>query len=87
MTDGNIAGEPTKWRLIKYVGYQSHLGVNVEVFTITGGDAGALLTTVLESKKGKKGKPGYIFIRGKNAENAAGLVQVLLPLSLSRLSR
>jgi len=48
---------------------------------IGGSDAGALLASVLESKKGKKGKPGYVFIVGIDTKNTACLVQISLPLN------
>jgi hypothetical protein len=61
----------------EYVGNPSHSGVNSDSFTVGGGNTGAFLAAMLEGKKCKKGKAGYIFIRGINAENSARLVQDL----------
>jgi hypothetical protein len=49
--------------------------MNPDFFTVGGSNAGAFLTAVLERIECKKGKTGYILIRGINAKNAARLVQ------------
>jgi hypothetical protein len=68
--------------LIKYLGDQPHIGVDLELLAIGGGNAGAFLTAVLEGKQGKKGKSSYIFARGIDPKNTTTLVQVYLPLNL-----
>jgi hypothetical protein len=34
----------------KHLGYQTHLGINLEPFAISGSNTGTFLTTVLKSK-------------------------------------
>jgi hypothetical protein len=75
VADGYGAGEPAERFLIEYLRHQPHTGKDADAVTVAGGDAGALLAAVLESKQGKKSKPGYIFLGTIDAENATSLVQ------------
>jgi hypothetical protein len=45
------------------------------LFTISRGNAGAFLATVLEGKECEKGKTGYIFVVGIDTKDSARLVQ------------
>ncbi len=75
-----MPGELAEGILGKYLGYKPHLGIYLDTLAVGGGDTGAFLATMLESEKGKKGKPSYIFIMGIDPKNATSLVQIRLPL-------
>jgi hypothetical protein len=79
VTDGNIPGKLTQRILIEYLGHQPHISVNLELFTISGGNTSAFLTAVLKGEQSKKGKPSYILMGGINTNNAATFVQAYLP--------
>jgi hypothetical protein len=81
MPDGHKAGEFLEGLFIEDIGYPSHAGEDPDDFAIRGSDTGAFLAAVLEGEKSKKGKAGYILFRGKDAKNAARLVQDYLCLS------
>jgi hypothetical protein len=79
-----MAGESFEVFLIEYVRNAPHAGEYSNYFTISGSNAGAFLTAVLEGEKGEKAKASYILFRGIDAKNAARLVQDLpLPFSTS----
>jgi hypothetical protein len=59
---------------------EPHLFVDLDAVTISGGDACALLPSMLESIEAKKGDPGDIFIRGINPKDAARLAEALQTL-------
>jgi hypothetical protein len=46
-------------------------------FTVSSGNTGALLATVLESEQGEEGKPSYVLIWSIDTKNAASLAQTL----------
>jgi hypothetical protein len=48
--------------------------VHLNPLAIGSGDAGALLTSMLEGIKGEVGEPSYILPWGINAEQTAGFV-------------
>jgi hypothetical protein len=75
MPDGNIPRELTQGLLAEYLGYQTHIGTEVELLAIGCGNTGTLLTTVLESEQSEEGKSSYILIWGIDTKNAASLVQ------------
>ena len=64
MSDGDLATELTQYSFIEGLGDQAHLGVSVNTLPIGGGDARALLATVLEGIETKEGEPGHILARG-----------------------
>ena len=76
MSDGNVAGKPTQGILTENVGYPPHAGKDIQLFSVSSGDTGAFLPTVLKGKQSEKGETGYIFISGINTENPTRLVQV-----------
>jgi hypothetical protein len=48
MSDGYVATELAQYLLIEGLSYQPHLGVHMNLLPIGGGNARALLATVLE---------------------------------------
>jgi hypothetical protein len=50
VTDGNVPPQLAERVLVKYLGYQAHVGEKLNLFAIGGGDAGTFLTAVLESE-------------------------------------
>jgi len=75
MTDGDIPGEPAQGLLTEYLGYQAHIGTEVDSLAVSSSNTRTLLATVLESEQSEEGKPSYILIWGINTKNAASLVQ------------
>ena len=47
VTDGDIAGKLAERVLIEYLGYKSHIGVNLEFGPVCGGNSGAFLAAML----------------------------------------
>ena len=74
--DGDVAGELAQGFLVEYLRNEAHAGEYLDALAIRGGYAGALLPAVLQGEQGEIGKPGYIFVRGVNTENAASFVQI-----------
>jgi hypothetical protein len=77
MADGHVAAEVAERFLGEDLCNQAHPGVNTQFLAISGGDTAAFLTPVLQSKEGKIGKAGYIFVGGINTENTAAFSQLI----------
>jgi hypothetical protein len=75
MAYGDMAGEVGERILRKNVGDAPHAGENPYFLTIGRGDTRAFLAAVLQGEECKKGKAGYIYIRGINAKDSASFVQ------------
>jgi hypothetical protein len=56
---------------------ETHVLVDFDAITIGGGDACALLTSMLKRIESKKGDPGDIFAGGIDPEDAARFVEAL----------
>jgi hypothetical protein len=51
MPNGQMSSdEPAQGLLVEYLGHQAHPGVEADALSVSSGDAGAFLTTVLESE-------------------------------------
>jgi len=74
VTDRHISFQVPQNVFVKHLGYQTHIGVKEDRFTVAAGDAGAFLSAVLEGEEGEISEPGYIFTRGIDTENAARLM-------------
>ena len=77
---GDTAPQLVQYRLGEYLRYQPHSCMQAYLASIGCSDARALLPAMLQGKKRKKGKAGYILIGGIDTENTARLVQDYLPL-------
>jgi hypothetical protein len=53
---------------------QTHIAVELNLFTISSGDTGAFLTAVLKCEECKEGKPSYVLTRRINTKDAAFFV-------------
>ena len=71
----------TEGFFVENVGYQAHLGVNLDFLAVGGGDAGALLPAVLQGEQGEICKPSYVFFGSADTKNTAGFVQIKIPLN------
>jgi hypothetical protein len=82
MPYGHDSRQAAQSGLIEDVGHQAHAGVEEDTVATGGGDATALLASVLEGEQGKKSEPSHVLLGRIHAEDAAGLVQAHTLISL-----
>ncbi len=75
MADRGNAVQPLERFLIENLGDEAHLGKDSKPLAVRGGDACRFLTAVLECVESEEGKPGYVFTRCENTEDAAFFLQ------------
>jgi hypothetical protein len=74
MPYGDVSLEMAEFVLGESLGDQPHRGVKVNVFPICGGDAGAFLSSMLESIKGEEGKSANIHSWGIDTKDTAAFI-------------
>jgi hypothetical protein len=82
---GGIAGVPDgvvslQWGQVlrgKHLRDQAHVFVQAQGMPVRDRDAAGLLAAVLQGEHAKEGHPRYVFLRGKNADDAALLVRAV----------
>jgi hypothetical protein len=80
MADSDIPGQSAQGVLIKYLGGQPHIGVDLDLLAVSSGNTTTLLTAVLKGKYSKEGKASYIFIGGIYTKYTATFVQSYSPI-------
>src|SRR5579875_703673 len=77
VTDGDVAAETTEVVLGERGVDEPHAGMDADVVAVGGGDAGALLTAVLEGEEAEEADAGDVFAGCIDAEDSALLVQLI----------
>jgi len=75
VANSDVSGELAQPIFVKDLRHQPHVSGNAHPLAVSDSDAGAFLTTVLQSKQSEEGKPGHILIRTIDAKDSATLVQ------------
>jgi len=71
VADGGVAGQVAEIVLLEDLRHEAHAAVHVNAEAVGGGDAGALLASVLKSVDAVEGDAGYVFTGSVDAEYAA----------------
>jgi hypothetical protein len=88
VANGHFTGKRVEIFFSEDLGYQSHVGVDVDGFAVGGSDARAFLATVLKSEETEKGEPTSLFPRHVYAYNATlfpGVVEGVTELEGGKL--
>lgn len=74
MPDADIAAKLDKVTFGENLRNQTHFPMCLYLASITNGDPGALLSTMLESEKSEKDKTSYVYLRTVDSKNATTFV-------------
>jgi hypothetical protein len=77
MADGRESLKMQKVFLLEDLRDETHLLVDLDAITVSGGDTCALLTSMLEGIKSKKGDSGDVFTWCVDTKDAARFVEAL----------
>jgi hypothetical protein len=72
--DGEVASQAGQCRLVEDLGHQAQVFVDDHAGAVADGDAGRLLTTVLEGEESEIRELGDLFLGCPNSEDAAGIL-------------
>ena len=74
MSDGDMAPKLIEDALVEGLSHKSHSSMDPDSFAIKGGNASALLSSMLKGIEGKIGEPSHILARSIDAEDATALM-------------
>ncbi len=78
MPDGQVSPEKHEVLFVEDLGDKAHAGPDVQVHAVTGGDASAFLSAVLQCVEAVEGETGDVFTGSVDAKDAASFVGVVV---------
>src|ERR1700687_4642880 len=83
VADGVVAGEGRQVLRVEHLGHQPHVFVQPGRVAVGDGDAGRLLPAVLQGIDTEIGHARHVFVGREDADNAAGLVRLVVDLEFN----
>ena len=81
------AAEPCEHLLVEHLRDQAHVLDDRDLALVGHGDAGALLAAMLQGVEAEEGEARHVVLRREDAEDAATVAEVVIPVSSRRLGQ